>query len=226
MKKYFFTDIAIVTSAKSWFLPYAQEFERSLQDQHLNAKLFVKYEDIDNNPKVVFILSYFSLIQLKELKKYPHNFVVHESDLPQGKWWAPLFWQILEGKNEIPVVLFEAAEELDAGPIYLRDAIILQGNELHDEIRSLQAKKTQELCLRLLYEFGQITPMPQSGLATFYSKRTPAASELDVSRPLQDLFDQLRVASNDNYPACFYHRGTKYVLKITKQDDVALLEKS
>lgn len=213
----YFSSIAIVTSQESWFIPYAQKFEASLKNHKLNAKLFFKYEDIDNNPEVVFLLSCFSLVPSAELKKYKHNLVVHESSLPQGKGWAPLFWQILEGKNNIPIVLFEAAENIDAGPIYLRDTIALNGNELHDEIREIQAKKTLELCYNFLVNYSKIIPQKQTGIETFYPKRTPKQSELDPTKPLNDLFNQLRIASNDSYPAFFHHQGEKYIIKIIKE---------
>jgi len=50
---------------------------------------------------IVFILGYHKIIKKEYLKNNKYNIVVHESDLPKGKGWVPLFWQILEGKNEI-----------------------------------------------------------------------------------------------------------------------------
>ena len=46
-------------------------------------------------------------------------------------------WQILEGANCIPVTLFAAVAELDAGPIYLQKKIQLLAHELVDEWRVL-----------------------------------------------------------------------------------------
>jgi len=50
-----------------------------------------------------FYLSYGKIVSKDMLSRFKHNLVVHESDLPQGKGWSPLTWQILEGKNRIPV---------------------------------------------------------------------------------------------------------------------------
>ena len=50
----------------------------------------------------------FKIIEKEFLSKHKHNIAVHESSLPKGRGWAPLFWQILEGKNTMPIVLFEA----------------------------------------------------------------------------------------------------------------------
>lgn len=218
MVKPYFSNIAIVTTKSSWFVPYSQKFEQELKKLNLNAKLFFKYEDIDNDPEIVFILSYFYIIKPELLKKHKYNFVVHSSDLPEGKGWAPVFWQILEGKNRIPTVLFEAVEGVDAGDIYLKDFLVLNGTELHDEIRAATAHKDIELCYKLLFDFPKILPQKQSGIETFYRKRTPMDSELDPSKSLKELFQQLRIADNEQYPAFFYYKGMRYTLKINKDE--------
>ena len=44
-------------------------------------------------------LSYSKLLSEKDLSKFKNVLVVHESELPKGKGWSPLSWQILEGKK-------------------------------------------------------------------------------------------------------------------------------
>jgi len=82
-------------------------------------------------------------------------------------------WQILEGKTSIPVTLFEATAELDAGPIYLQQQIELQGYELVDEWRSLQAQATLDLCLLWFDRFREVVAAAQlqSGEESYYSRR-------------------------------------------------------
>ena len=45
----------------------------------------------------------------KRYLKHKYNIVIHASDLPKDKGWAPMFWQILEDKNTIPFTMFEAS---------------------------------------------------------------------------------------------------------------------
>ena len=65
-----------------------------------------------------FYLSYGRIVDAPTRARYGNNLVVHESDLPKGRGWSPMSWQILEGANRIPVTLLEAVDEVDAGPIY------------------------------------------------------------------------------------------------------------
>ena len=79
---------------------------------------------------VCLLLSCGRLLSADQLALHRHNLVVHESALPQGQGWSPMTWQILDGANCIPVTLFEAVAQLDAGKIYLQQQIDLQGLEL------------------------------------------------------------------------------------------------
>jgi methionyl-tRNA formyltransferase len=210
--------IAIVTSGKSWFVPYAEKLVGILKGRGMEAKLFCRHEDIGEEYQTVFILSYFRIIEKKFLERHQHNLVVHESDLPRGRGWAPLFWQVLEGKNKIPIALLEASEGMDEGDIYIKDNIIYEGHELHDELREMQALKTMELCLRFLDEYENMKLVRQEGEASYYDKRTPTDSELDINKSLKEQFNLLRVVDNDEFPASFHHKGYKYVIKIYRED--------
>ena len=96
---------------------------------------------------VCLLLSYGRLLSAEQLALHRHNLVMHESALPQGQGWSPMTWQILEEASRIQITLSEATADLDAGPIYLQQEIALQGHELVDEWRALQAQVTLELCL-------------------------------------------------------------------------------
>ena len=210
-------NIAILTSRQSWFIPYARLFLKQLRRKGFSARLFSRHEDVSAKYETIFILSYFRMIPKEFLSQHRHNLVVHESALPGGSGWAPLFWQILEGKNQIPVVLFEANERIDAGDIYLKSLLCFKGHELYEEIRQDQALKTISLCQKFLSCHGKSRPQRQRGKRTFYRKRSPADSELDIRKSIQSQFDLLRVVNNEEFPAYFFYRGKKYTLKIFKE---------
>ena len=211
--------IAILTSESSWFIPYASQLKQELSNNY-TVELFHNHSVIDSSYEIVFILSYFNIIEDKFLDKHEHNLVVHESDLPEGKGWAPLFWQILEGKNTIPVTLFEASEEVDSGQIYLKDQVELEGHELNNAIRKKQAQKTLDLCNKFIRDYNDIAPTEQRGKETFYPRRTPEDSELDVNKTIKEQFNLLRIVNNKEFPAFFKMEGKKYILKIYKEEDL------
>lgn len=200
--------IAILTSPNQWFVPYAKAFS-----QKQNIPLFLNPEEI-RGFEVVFILSYHKILDKRFLKQNKHNLVIHGSNLPKGKGFAPLFHQILEGKNEIVFTLFEADEKVDAGAIYLQKTLHLEGLELYEELREKQALMYFELCLEFLKLYPNLKAKNQSGKESFYPKRSPKDSELNPNKSLNEQFNLLRICSNEEFPAFFYKNGKKFILKI------------
>ena len=125
-------------------------------------------------------------------------------------------WQILEGASSIPITLFEAVADLDAGPIHLQQQIALQGHELVEEWRALQAQATLELCLAWFDRYQEVVAaaQPQHGEASQYCRRRPTDSQLDPERSLAEQFNLLRVVDNQRYSAFFHWRGRRYVLQV------------
>ena len=165
-----------------------------------------------------FYLSYGRIVDQLTRKKYRHNLVVHESELPKGKGWSPLTWQILEGHNRIPVMLIEAAEHVDSGVVYAQRWIEFEGYELVDEIRNAQAEATYELCRWFVGGYPQSAEQSQDqrGEESFYPRRSEVDSEFNPEKPLSEQFNLLRVVDNQRYPAFFKIAGNKYFVKVCR----------
>ena len=169
---------------------------------------------------VCFYLSYGQIVGSRHLARHRWNLVVHASELPRGRGWSPMTWAILEGDNTITLTLLEAAEEVDAGRILQQRTIQLQGHELADQWRSIQAAQLNELCrwaVENVDELGSYA-REQVGQPTWLSPRRPADSRIDPSRSLAEQFNLLRVVDNQSYPAFFEHVGHRYKLTIELWD--------
>ncbi len=207
----------LVDNINSWIIPYAEELSHQLEYQGHEAYLIHNHDKVKEGD-ILCLLSCEKIF--KELHLNKHNLVIHESDLPEGKGWSPLTWQILQGKNKIPVTLFEASKEVDAGAVYVKEFIQLKGHELLDEIKHKQGIITKKLIIDFVEKYPSIEALPQKGESTYYPKRTPKDSELDVEKSIKDQFDLLRVCDNERYPAYFKFKGEKYFIKIYKDDRV------
>lgn len=206
--------ITILVDNESWILPYAKKLETELELMGIDAKLVRCAQEIRDG-WVCFFLGCVRLVKDEYLRRNKHNLVVHESDLPKGRGFAPMTWQILEGKNSIPICLLEASVgEPDAGDIWLRDVIELNGSELLPVWRNMQGEKTLELCVRFIEKYDSLKPVKQVGEATYYARRRPCDSEIDINKPLADQLNHLRVVDNERYPAFVNFKGAVYILKI------------
>lgn len=200
----------LVDNPNSWIIPYAIKIANQI-----NAKFISSHDQIEKGDLLILLSCEQKLVK-RDLNSY--NLVVHESDLPHGKGWSPLTWQVLEGKDEVTVSLIEAEERIDAGVIYDQLKIKLNGTELLDELRALQAKATHTLIERFLAKFPDIQGQAQVGEESFYKRRTPTDSQLDLDKSLSDQFNLLRVCDNERYPAFFEKNGVRYTLKIEKDE--------
>jgi methionyl-tRNA formyltransferase len=208
--------IAILTTPDQWFSSYAKKLQQSIPE----AKLFLHHEELDKGYDIVFILSYHHIIPKKVLEQNRHNLVIHASALPYGKGWAPMFWQILEGKDQIPFTMFEASDGVDNGNIYMKKVLTLSGYELNEELRKKQADFIIEMCLEFLKNYDIYKESrPQSGEESFYPKRAAKDSELDINKSIKEQFNLLRIANNEEYPAFFDIDGHRYTLKIAREED-------
>lgn len=210
--------ITLITDQNSWINKYLPKLMQGLWCRG-HALRWIHQPAQLTRGDVCLLLSCSHLLNSENLGLHSHNLVVHESGLPRGKGWSPMTWQILGGSNVIPISLFEATEELDAGPIYLQEQIILEGNELVDEWRSLQAQKTIELCLRWLDCYKDVVAGAQfqDGEPSYYQRRRPQDSRLDPSLSLIKQFNLIRVVDNERYPAFFYWLGRRYTLEVRSE---------
>lgn len=204
----------LVNNPEGWVRSLARQFVEELS-QSYQATYVERTGDVPEGD-AAFFLGCSRIVPAEVLRRNRLNLVVHGSDLPQGRGFSPIPWQVLEGKNRIPIVLFEAEEALDAGPIYFRDEIELDGTELLDEIHVKTWDKIQVLVRKFLDQYGIVPPTPQHGSPTFYERRTQKDDELDPHKTLAEQFDHLRIVDNERYPAWFTYRGQRYLLKISK----------
>ena len=205
----------LVDNPDSWILPYAERLKLQLKKTYDSVMLLHDHNHVEKGD-ILCLLSCEKIFKSLHLNK--HNLVVHESELPRGKGWSPLTWQILEGKNLIPVTLFEATEKVDEGDIYEQEFLSFEGHELLTEMKDAQGRITIRLIEKFIEKYPNVKCNPQIGESSYYSKRTPKDSELDLDLSLRSQFNNLRVVDNERYPAFFLKDGIKYILKIEKYE--------
>ncbi len=196
-------------------LPYCKALVAVISNTGDNAHLCRSYDEAKRNG-IAFFLSCHGLASPATLQRNHLNLVIHASNLPEGRGWSPLTWQILEGKNRIPVCLLEASENADSGRIIYRDHIEFEGHELIDEMREALASTIQKLCLRFLEEDYPPEGKVQEGRPTYLEKRKPEDSRLDINKTIAEQINILRVVDNDRYPAWFEWQGHSYQLVVKK----------
>lgn len=209
--------LSVCVDTPGWFDPFAEALVRRANEGGDAAVLVRDSREVQSGG-IAFYLSCLKITPPDILARNHHNLVVHASDLPKGRGFSPVVWQILEGANTIPISMIFAADEVDSGDIVMRDALRLQGHELNDEVRDMLGSRIVDMCLRYLELPAPPAGDPQTGEASWYTRRRPEDSRLDPQKSIAEQFNLLRVVDNDRYPAFFDYRGQRYIVKIERQD--------
>ncbi|MNV39529.1 Bifunctional polymyxin resistance protein ArnA [compost metagenome] len=164
----------------------------------------------------LFLVSCQELIRAAQRSRYRYTLVLHASDLPEGRGMSPHVWQVLAGRNEFMLSLLNAEDEVDAGDIWRKRLVRIRATDLWHEIDARLFDAELELISWALEHCDTSIPLAQKGPITHYRRRTPEDSRIDLSKPLLESFNQLRVANPNRYPAWFEIDGQRFVLKLEK----------
>lgn len=211
--------VTILTdNKKSWYTKYGAMLNEKFLNLGHNS-VFIHEKEKIRNGDICFLLSCTKILPEKYLKLNKYNIVIHASDLPQGKGFSPLQWQILKGKDCITLTLFNAVKDLDAGDYFLKEKICFEGHELLDELQNKMGVKINQMAERFIQNLNNFKPLKQKGESSFYPRRTQNDDKLDPQKSIIELFNHFRIANNNDYPLFFEYKGFKYNLKIEKRNE-------
>ena len=175
----------LLDKSNNWLEKYLKISDLLTKSKIYRSKIFKDYRTLYGYD-IVFILGYSKILKDSFLNKNKLNLVVHESELPQGKGFAPVSWQILENKNKISVCLFKATDKVDSGSIYFKGKINFNGTELYDEIRFKQAEATIKIAFeeyRIFRVWVDIPEYNESAVKMFSHLNFTHEGTLRKSRP-------------------------------------------
>lgn len=173
-------------------------------------------------PEIIVVVAYGRILPRSILELAPHGCLnVHYSLLPKYRGAAPAAWTLINGESQGGVTTMKLVEKMDAGAIYLQEAVLLASDE---SAGSLQAKLTP-IGARLLLETlrrlkeGSLVPREQdegaATLAPMLKKEDGlivwGTSAVEIER---------RVRGLDPWPGSFTHIGEK-LLKVQRAKIIA-----
>jgi len=126
------------------------------------------------------------------------------ADVPYGRGGSPLQNLILAGHRDTKLTALQMTAEMDAGPVYLKEPMSLEGNAEEVYIRSTY------LAARMIGRItaDEPTPLPQVGEPTVFRRRSPVESEIPADLPsLEAAYDFLRMLDAGSYPRAFLRYG-------------------
>ncbi|WP_428236151.1 formyltransferase family protein [Gracilimonas sp.] len=125
--------------------------------------------------------------------------VFHMTDLPYGRGGSPLQNLIVKGHEETKISAISVTDEIDAGKVYLKRSLNLNGTAEEIFIRS--SKIIKDMIHTIINE----TPVPQKqkGEIVKFNRRKPADGDISHLESIQDIYDFIRMLDCEGYPKAF-----------------------
>jgi methionyl-tRNA formyltransferase len=127
----------------------------------------------------------------------------HMTDLPFGRGGSPLQNLIVRGEVHTKMSAVRMTDDIDAGPIYLKRPLSLDGSA--EEI----FRRASVLVFEMIDEIITNRPVPvaQTGTPTFFNRRTPSQSVMPDAKSVRELYDHIRMLDAETYPPAFLDFG-------------------
>jgi methionyl-tRNA formyltransferase len=207
----------IFASCKSW---HRESFD------HLKNKFIANWHYVTgtaeleealskSKPRYIFFL-HWNWIVSETIYESHECVCFHMTDVPYGRGGSPLQNLILAGHTQTMLTALRMVKELDAGPIYAKRPLSLDGSA--QEIYTHCGK----LCIDLIQWMIENNPQPtpQVGEVVIFKRRTPEQSSLPSSGSLRNAFDFIRMLDADGYPNAFLEHGDyRILLRNARLDD-------
>jgi methionyl-tRNA formyltransferase len=152
------------------------------------------------DPRWIFVPHWSDMIPEEIWSRWP-TVIFHMTDLPYGRGGSPLQNLIQAGHSSTMVTALRCTAEIDAGPIYCKVQLNLQGSA--EEI-FLQADNLIEgMILHIVQEEPE--PQPQQVEPIVFRRRKPEQSNLGSCPPgnLIACYDMIRMLDAESYPHAY-----------------------
>ncbi len=198
--------IVIATNRKyNQFIVNSLAKELSTKVILINSETDLTYQNLNSiNPDWVFILHWSSIIP-EEVYTNFRVVVFHMTDLPFGRGGSPLQNLILRDYEDTVISAIQCVKEIDAGPVYLKERLNLNGTA--DEILIRASKIIEKMIVKIIEE--NPTPFPQVGEVSIFKRQQPHQSKIDFHevKTLDKFYDYIRMLDGEGYPNAFIEVG-------------------
>jgi methionyl-tRNA formyltransferase len=205
----------LCTDNKHKIIPFLEKWAKFNSSIH-NISILNNSSEVEGGD-ILFLISCLEIIKYDLRNKFKHALVIHESDLPHGKGWSPIQWQILNGFNSITITLLDAADKVDSGNIWKKEIVEFKGHELANEINEQIFSMKLNLMDFAIKNMNSINKTVQKEITEpHFPRRTPEDSEININMSISEQFNLLRIADDKRYPCFFNYKGYSYKISLTK----------
>ena len=164
----------------------------------------------------IYFIHWSEIVSRNIYEKY-NCISFHMTNLPYGRGGSPLQNLILRGKKSTKISAFRMGAKIDAGPIYLKKKLNLNGSAEEIFIRSTK------ITFKMIIEINKnrLSPKTQKKSKIFFRRLTKKDNNLvlDKIKNLKELYDRIRMVDAPGYPDA-YIESKRFIFNFTKAKKV------
>lgn len=145
------------------------------------------------------------------IPKYIHEnyrcVIFHMTDVPYGRGGSPLQNLIIRGHKETMLSAIKCVAELDAGPVYCKVPMSLEGTA---EVILRRASTLMETLIENIV-VNRLDPVPQCGKIVKFARRTKKDGNIEKLENIDQIYDYIRMLDAEGYPAAFVETAHFYL---------------
>jgi methionyl-tRNA formyltransferase len=194
----------IFASCKSW---HRHSFDSLCNGTNENWHYVANTSELNHillitKPRYIFFLHWNWIVSETIWMKY-ECVCFHMTDVPYGRGGSPLQNLILAGHTLTMLTALKMVEGIDAGPVYLKSPLSLEGSAEDIYIRA------GRLSIEIIRKIIELNPIPkkQEGEVITFKRRKPEQSKMPSNGSLRNAYDFIRMLDADGYPAAFVEHG-------------------
>lgn len=156
------------------------------------------------------------------IDNFEYSINVHPSLLPKYRGYRSGPYILINNEKESGVTVHMLTSKLDEGDIICQESFKVS---IFDTPKSMKRKtdECEKVVVKKAFDLirqGSVVYRKQDeSLASTYNYlRTPKDSEIDSSKRLIDLYNEIRACDVENYPAYFYINGEKVFIKLWREN--------
>lgn len=200
--------MSVVFTGNTYFFASCKEWHRPLFESlvaeggadwvWVDSPAALDQELLIATPRYIFFL-HWSWIVPARIWQANECVCFHMTDVPYGRGGSPLQNLIQAGHKGTKLTALQMVAEVDAGPVYAKCSLPLDGTAQEIYVRAGQLSVDT---IRWMVR-AQPVPVAQTGEVVHFNRRTPDQSKIPKDLEMERIYDFIRMLDAEGYPYAF-----------------------
>lgn len=177
---------------------------------------------LDLKPDILLSCGYPFILSEESIKSARYAINVHPTLLPKYRGYRSGPYIILNNEEETGVTVHFIEKEMDRGDILIQRKFSLSRfdtqKSIYRKMQSIEPQALYDAIQMIKNDKIEVTHQDESKASEYTYLRTPLDSRIDPTKPLINLYDEIRACDPESFPAFFEIDGQKVCIRLWRPE--------